>query len=394
MAKHFGPWATAVNTGSKTYLSTFWKRRLTMLSVIYECGTRLGGRTVLFLLIGAGVLWSLPMLRSSSASATQPSDTPAATPVIKERTGKESIPDAAVKTRPIVGKIVDENGQPVEGAEVRIFAVSFQRSSEHLLCKTFTDSKGCYHLDMPREKDPRKENHRRLVVTKKGYASRVLGSYAHLSSNFKELALSKPCVLRGRITGPDGKPVAGVGVWTPGLKEMVPGICSATTDTNGYYEITDLRAWDRDKYPAFGAFGTPGPFQTVKGTGYRPLRVQHPDYGLLLAPYTKVPSTVDATFDKPAVITGRMIDKATGKPLRGVVVRLNTVRGSTGTAQAITDDQGAFRLLIQGSGEHQLSWWYHDKWGKKETLLDVKPGDTLKVKDVKIKPKKVSSSRE
>ncbi|MCH7990353.1 MAG: PQQ-like beta-propeller repeat protein, partial [Planctomycetes bacterium] len=57
MKQNFGPWSTAINTGNNPQLSTFWKRRLTMLSDISRTQKRLRRSDCLWLgVIGLALL--------------------------------------------------------------------------------------------------------------------------------------------------------------------------------------------------------------------------------------------------------------------------------------------------------------------------------------------------
>ena len=64
MKHSFGPWATEINTGNNPKLSTFWKRRMTMLSSLnrLESGMDVTGKCRLailglaILLLGATVV--------------------------------------------------------------------------------------------------------------------------------------------------------------------------------------------------------------------------------------------------------------------------------------------------------------------------------------------------
>jgi Spy/CpxP family protein refolding chaperone len=71
MNKNFGPWTTAASTGSAAHLSTFWKKRLTMLPATFQSNARLGGRTVFALLLAGATVWALPTLYSAPPDAQQ-----------------------------------------------------------------------------------------------------------------------------------------------------------------------------------------------------------------------------------------------------------------------------------------------------------------------------------
>jgi hypothetical protein len=66
MSKSFGPWSTAMNTGARQELNTFWKRRLAMLPTLSQSGTRATRRALVVLgLLAIGAL-ALPTLKRST----------------------------------------------------------------------------------------------------------------------------------------------------------------------------------------------------------------------------------------------------------------------------------------------------------------------------------------
>ena len=70
MSKFFGPWSTAINTGARQDLNTFWKRRLAMLHTLSQSGSRATGRALVvlgFLAIGA---LAIPTLKRGTQAQT------------------------------------------------------------------------------------------------------------------------------------------------------------------------------------------------------------------------------------------------------------------------------------------------------------------------------------
>src|SRR5216684_9206589 len=70
MSKSFGPWSTAINTGAKQELNTFWKRRLAMLPTLSQSGTRATRRAVVVLGILAIGALALPTLKRGTTAQT------------------------------------------------------------------------------------------------------------------------------------------------------------------------------------------------------------------------------------------------------------------------------------------------------------------------------------
>ena len=72
MTQNYGPWSTAINTGNNPQLSTFWKRRLTMLSRIRHKRPNISRREILDLVALCLVVTSIPTLQGKADSIRQP----------------------------------------------------------------------------------------------------------------------------------------------------------------------------------------------------------------------------------------------------------------------------------------------------------------------------------
>jgi hypothetical protein len=70
MNASFGPWSTAINTGAKQELNTFWKRRLAMLPTLSQSGSRATWRALVVLgLLAIGAL-AIPTLKRGTQAQT------------------------------------------------------------------------------------------------------------------------------------------------------------------------------------------------------------------------------------------------------------------------------------------------------------------------------------
>jgi hypothetical protein len=382
MKTPYGPWATSIDAGGNPQLSAFWRRRMTRLVATSRTSPVLSRRCFACLLAVGAMMLAVPTFRSATIVADE-----AAKGAVQPDTKADApTPDAASDAPCISGVVVDGDKRPVQEALVCMFETSHTRESEHLLRKTHTDAQGGFRLLLPSEKKLCK-----LTISKKGFASRVIGPYHPLPPEFAEFVLSAPQSLRGRVTGPDGQPIAGADVWTPFLRVPIAGIHSAKTDANGYYEIPDLMAWDGDAMPMFDTPPTPEQLKeaearvrAARGTKKILLRVRHPDYGRKLGPYSRIPETVDVSFDRPAVVTGRLVDPSTGKPLAGILAKLQEDK-THAYAQTATDEGGVFRLLLQGSGACRL-WFEGENWRSPERTVQVVSGSTLDVSEIRITP--------
>ena len=124
------------------------------------------------------------------------------------------------------------------------------------------------------------------------------------------------------------------------------------TDADGHYIIPDLKASDFDierrQQRLRNPFGTMVSPPTAE--------VRHPDFGPQRFEYLRVPSTVDATIQRVAVIEGQIRLAENGKPAVGVRVEFsNDMIYPDYWTRAKTDDEGRYRLVDLPAGNYHLS---------------------------------------
>ena len=83
MSNRYGPWATMIEIGGSPQLSTFWRRRLTMLAAVSQTSFALSRRNLLWLGAATLLLMALPTIHFAAAgeegaSGAKGSDTAAA----------------------------------------------------------------------------------------------------------------------------------------------------------------------------------------------------------------------------------------------------------------------------------------------------------------------------
>ena len=72
MRHYFGPWATAIYTGSYPRLSTFWKRRMGLLCMIRNTNQLITRRELLVLGILGVLMLGLPTFQSLAEPVEKP----------------------------------------------------------------------------------------------------------------------------------------------------------------------------------------------------------------------------------------------------------------------------------------------------------------------------------
>jgi protocatechuate 3,4-dioxygenase beta subunit len=263
----------------------------------------------------------------------------------------------------ILGRCVDENEQPLAGVPVELYRYRWGgiRGEEELVTSMQTDSDGIFRFDkvvdverdfpagVPDASYP--EPGSQLIAV----AARALGRTSAWSdglaaqlaehSGLWELPMERAATLRGRITGPDGQPVAGATVFVGYDRLDKPGLELARTDAEGRYAIDDLWAYDAaeakrqfdedmlaqskssqgDAQEGLGAdSATPAVLPEFQQL---PLLVRHPDFAARRVDVEQVPGELDVELQPGGWIEGRVLyrdpDQPADAPLRpaaGVVV--------------------------------------------------------------------------
>jgi hypothetical protein len=109
MNESFGPWSTAMTTGTNPQLNTFWKRRLAMLSSLKQSNSRVAGRTALVLGILAFGALAVPTLQwvAETGLAGQPNLSGTDVPAENEAQGNQ-VPAKASRPTAAEPAIADE----------------------------------------------------------------------------------------------------------------------------------------------------------------------------------------------------------------------------------------------------------------------------------------------
>lgn len=343
MKPAFGPWTTSMHPGSKVELSTFWKRRIAMLALLDSGRQRISGIATFSLICAAVLALGVPTLRTGRAE-TQPQVTDsAAAPERSNLDDKPSAQDAEEQvtdgaTFTIKGVVLSPTKEPIAGADVRVYETFTW--SERLFAETKTDEHGRFQFEsIPRKREGRW--YARVVAIAPPFASRVVMTPALPSRDSLdyELELSEASSIKGWVVGPDQKPVSGAVVYTPSFKIAVPGVHSARTNDEGYFEVDDVPAWDSAARDA----ATLQQYGELQSWGEkRALRIRHPDYGRVTTLYSQVPTSVFVRFDRPMVVTGRIVYSGHREPAEGL-----QVTSGAAYAPVRTEEDGRYRLVMQ-----------------------------------------------
>ncbi len=244
----------------------------------------------------------------------------------------------------ILGRTLDENGQPIAGAEVFLLRVNRFDSARRLVAQKTSDDDGSFRfdnvVDVAKEFTGRKipppedigEEFIQTVVRAPGRVSDFRTQLPQIVAKYGDghwVRMPRAATLQGRITGPDGKPVRDAFVAaSSGMFGTWEGIHSARTDADGRYTISDVAPFDGAK--AREQRKLEDSFRAAEGEADllfvmpATLTVEHPNFAMTQTSYDNIPGTKDVQLAKPAVLEGRVIFADTGKPASGVVVQAAT----------------------------------------------------------------------
>jgi protocatechuate 3,4-dioxygenase beta subunit len=302
-----------------------------------------------------------------------------------EPEAKAAAPAEPPALRTVLGKVVDPNGKPVAGAHVMLYLVNYKaipRSQERLQ-SIETDQEGRFRfmpvVSIRSSQEWREYN---VIVTALGKATASVFEISRPGHRPDNLEISMPEAgsLRGKITGPDGRPIAGAQVSAASpLHPPVDGIRATRSNANGDFEISDLKKENVSQ--PLSVPGKPGAFTTTFGS----LHVQHPGFAWTAVSYNEVPSTLNVILRPAAVIEGRVINGETGEPVAGVVVEARgTPLFRSPSPYAITDSQGRYRLESLNANQYVI-WAEKEGWtvhGVEGFNIDV--GQTKTAPDLRL----------
>ncbi len=282
------------------------------------------------------------------------------------------------------GRIVDEAGEPVGGAQVELL-----RNGASMLASDNSPDDGLYLATAD------EEGHFEIRGLPEGWFDlRALrqGFYPHELKavevagdvDFGALVLSRGEPLKGRVTGPDGLPAEGISVRVAELpfnlrsRVLAPPI--GTTDAEGRFELTGVRG-----------LANLGVSLDICRPGFSPLRVE-------VAPDSPLPFEIQ--LSPPSRIFGRVVG-TDGKPVQGAVVSVSpnplpfpdSVCPEGDGRTVLTDATGQFTLEGLEAGRHTLrveapGYPPSDPW-----IWQVEAGSSEVIPTIHLKSRVIASSR-
>ncbi len=226
--------------------------------------------------------------------------------------------DFTLQPRPaggsVAGQVVDEEGRPIAGAVLRNSGrMSNRRDGDYGIVsaetrEATTDADGQFRLDNLYHPPGIGGEAPVVLIRAKKFAPQRLPVKPGPSDNPTEMKITLKAGrrIRGRVADDEGRPVPGVFV-SVSEGRLVRSLVIGNTDVNGEFEF--------DTLPNDAQF-------TFEKSGYVPLENR------------KFPVDTDevptVTMTPTGVIVGRVIDSATGKPIRKFHVRIQSNRQNSG----------------------------------------------------------------
>ena len=242
---------------------------------------------------------------------------------------------------------LDPSGKPLPNLPVRVSALFGQNmgfleipAAMHGRWEQKTDSKGeCAFPGLPQGAQARFAVDREEFAALSFEDAVTLGKAA--TQQAPPIRLMLGGVVQGRVTsGEDGKPVAGVRVFAQAAGAG-DGWGQAVTDAQGNYRLTGLR-------PAAYNISIQLKGEQEKNLTARALEKTDVKAGVAL-------TNQNLTLIRGSLVTGKVTDKSTGKPVAGVMIGIYgpaRPRSGAGVQSTTTDANGAYQARVPAGAQY------------------------------------------
>lgn len=277
--------------------------------------------------------------------------------------GRGAVPGANAAVTDLSGKVLDENGQPVAGARVLSYGITYLPPSARLEQETTAAPDGSFTLTgLPGLGEGTMMRGRSVVVLAEGYA--IGGTMIEGSEGADRLMvrLSQPGLLSGKVTGPDGQPLAQAKVQVLGAESPqgsgasflwlwdTVGSVTAETRTDGTFSLERLPVGSRLilylEHPRYASRMYQG---AIAG-----------EEGLVIA------------LQEAGSLEGRVVWRETGQGVPQVKVFGIAAAEESSWGTVLTDSEGHYRLTGLSGGEYEVMLF-----PVKEGEAWVRPGTSI-----------------
>lgn len=345
------------------------------------------------------------------------------------------------KKNAIVIGVVDIDGKPITGVEVRLYSASLRNGSAEFIKQSSSNDAGevefadvvpessvaeCRQIEATTKIPAALDSSFILALRHPGLTTEMFfqSDFEVALHGFHRAAKMRPAAeLRGRATDPEGRPVAGAlvaaGNWAGTF--VIEGVNAVRTDSDGQFKFTDLVTFDaasarkrqanefRLATAANRAIAdvSPKPFDPADDLAVSDLVVTHPDFAVAAVQGGNVPGTTNVQMAPAAAIAGRVVHFDSGKPAAGVLVKAagrpknstellpDEVPSSDSVHSAATrpDEQGRYRLANLPAGTYGI--WAQPESSDWQTMqwvcggindIEAKAGKAVQAPDLTIGP--------
>ncbi len=315
--------------------------------------------------IAAGVLVGCCLLGLTDAKPPSAIQSP------KDAAGQAAPAQIAASNKPAVasdyairGRCIDHtDNAPLAGMNILLFKAEGRTSPPVEVARTVTDAKGLFEftgLAPPRPGDRPDSLTYGAFAKGRGrpYGVQFFTSPPRKPEEMEiRMARDKASVI-GRVMNDKGQPVAQATVFQKYFQQgAIPGVLSAQTDADGWFEIDDLPVW------------------RFENGDHAYLTIVHPDYPETSAHTDVLPADIRVKLPTGCIVTGSVTDGITGQRAVGSVVTLqNAVRGDQ--TVAATDAAGRFRAVVS-EGRYNVFAEAKERVCVAKTLQECLAGETV-----------------
>ncbi len=273
--------------------------------------------------------------------------------------------EAEERTAAITARVVDPSGRPLEGATVELTDVPGHRGT--------ATADGTVRMtgEVPEAFVPWLGDHATFRVSRAGYTTEeararlVLGEDVPLG----DVVLRPGATVVGRVEDADGRPAAGVRVWSvvlvdgkPMTAEALNSEARATTDAAGRFELA----------------GVPAGVIRIEAVGAEQERAHSAGFELGAGDLVEgIGISLPPTEERPPHIEGVVVDPD-GAPVLGASVKYAAKLGrSRVSGSTRSDEDGAFLIVANIVAEHRLFATSPAGEYRASEAVHVGPGDRV-----------------
>lgn len=260
----------------------------------------------------------------------------------------------------VIGKVVDSNARPVEGAEVALYEKLYDYSLGQAYAQLLgqikrTDAHGSFVLNAPI-----RSRYRTFIVARKeglalGWDVLTQGVAERADGNI--IILEQPCVLAGVVVDEDGHPVRGAKVRAVPKTSYLRRLEQSPILAPEQWLVTQTDDEGNFRFDKFSA-DVSADFW-VEAPGWAAV-YQYTTHWASACGFEAGRTDIRLVLPKEVPVRGRVIDAESGKPVEGahVVARPDSIKEHTNPycpSRTVSEQDGQFRFKGLPAGKHHIN---------------------------------------